>query len=241
MLIKNNESGRSNPPATTFYMEDYIQYARDLASAERELKIEHWVYITFEARQEDGKREILHTIDIPREMLDRWRWVIEWRRAKLVCTYPRKHIWVYHCAYDKRTGLHTGFNFLLGKVAAAKAQITKVERDIARYIDYKKHNDLFFNADTDEQLLKAYGKLEQKQTNYQNIYTMLQQEIKKHKENSDGYKLFIGFKKLGEFGTISQARKHAHDSGLSGVFNLIGDRYQDSWYVSEIQAKKQKS
>lgn len=50
------------------------------------------------------------------------------------------------------------------------------------------------------------------------------------------YKLFIGFKKLGEFGSIMEA-KHADESGLSGTFNLIGDSYRDSWYVSEQQAK----
>ena len=45
------------------------------------------------------------------------------------------------------------------------------------------------------------------------------------------YKLFIGFKKLGEFASIMEAKKHADNSGLSGTFNLIGDRYRDSWYV----------
>jgi hypothetical protein len=221
-------------------MDDWmqLQYVKDLARAERELGIEHWVYITFEIRHKDGNREVLHKIDIPRDMLDRWRWLIEWRKAKLVCKYPRKTIKVYHCFYDKRTGLQTGFDFILGKVSAAKAQITKVERSITRYIDYKKHNDLFFNIDTDDHLLKAYGKLEQKKTNYQKIYVMLQEEVKKHKENRDRYKLFIGFNKLGEFGTISEAKKHANESGLSGVFNLIGDKYQDSWYVSASDINK---
>lgn len=31
-------------------MDDWMQDAKDLAKAERELKIEHWVYITFEVR-----------------------------------------------------------------------------------------------------------------------------------------------------------------------------------------------
>ena len=219
-------------------MDDWMQYAKDLARAERELNIEHWVYITFEIRHEDGNREVLHKIDIPRDMLDRWRGLIEWRKAKLVCKYPRKTVMVYHCFYDKRTGLQTGFDFILGKVSVAKAQITKVERAITRYIDYKKHNDLFFNIGTDEHLLKAYGKLEQKKANCQKIYEMLQEEVRKHKENSHKYKLFIGFNKLGEFSTISEAKKHANESGLSGIFNLIGDKYQDSWYVSGMSMKQ---
>lgn len=139
-------------------LEDWMQEAKDLAKAERELKIEHWVYISFEIRK-PRSREVLHTIDIPRDMLDRWRWLINWRKAKLICKYPRKNIDLTFCYYDKRTGLHTGFDFILGKVAAAKAQITKVERAIARYIDYNKCN-LFFNIESDEQLQKAYSKLE---------------------------------------------------------------------------------
>ena len=212
-------------------MDDWMQYAKDLAKAERELKIEHWVYITFEIRHQDGHREILHKIDLPRDMVDRWQWVIEWRRAKLVCKYPRKKITVYHCAYDKRTGLQTGFNFLLSKVASAKAQITKIERVIARYIQDETQNNLFFNENTDEQLLKANAKLEKKKSNYNEAYAVLQAEVEKHKNNKDMYKLFVGFRKLGEFKTISEAKKYADESGLTGTFNLIGDKYRDSWYV----------
>ncbi|MDH6309031.1 hypothetical protein M2451_001511 [Dysgonomonas sp. PFB1-18] len=215
--------------------DDWMQYAKDLAKAERELKIEHWVYITFEIRHQDGHREILHKIDLPREIVDRWRWVIEWRRAKLVCKYPRKKIEVYHCAYDKRTGLQTGFNFLLSKVASAKAQITKVERKIAEYIDYMTHNDLFFNIETDEQLLKANAKLEKKRKNYNDAYAILQAEVIKHKNNKDMYKLFVGFKKLGEFKSISEAKLFADRCGETGVFNLIGHLYKDSWYVFDSQ------
>jgi hypothetical protein len=165
-------------------------------------------------------------------MLERWQWVIEWRKAKLVCKYPRKHIWVYHCYYDKRTGLQTGMNFILSKVASAKAQITKVERAIARYINHEKHNNMFFMVETNEQLQKAYKKLEQKEENYNRLYNMLQEEVAKHRNDSSKYKLFIGFKKIGEFGSISEAKSHADKSGLSGAFNLIGDKYQDSWYVN---------
>lgn len=212
-------------------MDDWMQYAKDLAKAERELKIEHWVYITFEIRHQDGHREVLHKIDLPRDMVDRWRWLIEWRRAKLVCKYPRKRITVYHCAYDKQTGLQTGFNFLLSKVASAKAQITKVERKIAEYTTHMTQNDLFFNPKTDEPLLKANAKLEKKKSNYNEAYVILQMEAEKHKNNRNMYRLFIGFKKLGEFKTISEAKKYADDSGLTGTFNLIGDKYRDSWYV----------
>jgi hypothetical protein len=55
------------------------------------------------------------------------------------------------------------------------------------------------------------------------------------------YKLFIGFKKLGEFDSISQAKRYARDSGLSGAFNLLGDKYQDAWYVFEYEIEKKKA
>lgn len=45
------------------------------------------------------------------------------------------------------------------------------------------------------------------------------------------YKLFIGFRKLGEFPTIKEAKKYAQESKLSGLFSLLGENYSDQWYV----------
>lgn len=86
-------------------IDDWIQAAKDLARAERELQIDHWVYITIEYREDDPRKVVLHKIDIPRRMLDRWQWLVDWRKAKYVCQYPRKGVQVYYCYYDKRTGL----------------------------------------------------------------------------------------------------------------------------------------
>ena len=58
-------------------------------------------------------------------------------------------------------------------------------------------------------------------------------------EKSKGkYILFLGFQRLGEFDTISEAKKHAQDSGLTGAFNLLGDNYRDAWYISQSQQEK---
>jgi hypothetical protein len=162
-------------------MDEYMQYAKDIAKAEKELEIEHWVHISFQARNASGTVERLHEIDLPRHMMERWQWVINWRHAKLVCQHPRKNIMVYHSYYDKRSGLITGFGSLIGQVTAAKAQITKVERAIAQYIEHETRNNLFFNAVTDERLLKAKTKLEQKKQNYVTIYNVLRREIDKHR------------------------------------------------------------
>ena len=212
---------------------NWMQDAKDLARAERELKIEHWVYVTIEERSKDRERTVLFKYDIPRQMLDRWRWVIEWRKAKLTCKFPRKNIITYFCYYDRRTGLQTGFNFLLSRVAAAKAQVTKVERVIFNYIDYKKHNDLFFNICADEQLIKAKYKLKQKKENYNKLNEKLQEEVNKHRNNSNKFKLYIGYKKIGEYSSIFDAKQQANKSNLTGCFNLIGNKYRDSWYVSK--------
>ena len=61
------------------------------------------------------------------------------------------------------------------------------------------------------------------------------------RKKSEMYKLFVGLRKLGEFDTISEAKKYAQDSGLTGAFNLLGKYYHDSWYVFEHEAKKDKS
>lgn len=58
------------------------------------------------------------------------------------------------------------------------------------------------------------------------------------KKSKDKFILFLGFKRLGEFCSISEAKKFAKDSGLSGTFNLLGENYRDAWYVWEENKKE---
>lgn len=51
------------------------------------------------------------------------------------------------------------------------------------------------------------------------------------------YTLFLGFRNLGEFKSILEAKKFARNSNLAGAFNLIGENYRDSWYVSKSEIK----
>lgn len=44
------------------------------------------------------------------------------------------------------------------------------------------------------------------------------------------YKLFIGYRLLGEFSGIWEAKNFAAESGMSGIFSLVGENYRDSWY-----------
>lgn len=68
---------------------------------------------------------------------------------------------------------------------------------------------------------------------------MLQEEVKKHGENSDKYKLFIGFKKLGEFSSILEAKQYADQTGQTGRFSLLGNKYYDSWHISQWDIKNE--
>lgn len=51
------------------------------------------------------------------------------------------------------------------------------------------------------------------------------------------YKLFIGFRELGEFPTIWQAKRYAQRMKQAGVFTLLGNGYRDSWYIPKIENK----
>lgn len=49
------------------------------------------------------------------------------------------------------------------------------------------------------------------------------------------YRLYVGFRLLGEFDSIRKAKQFTGKSGLSGIFNLIGNNYQDTWYVPTVK------
>ena len=154
-------------------MDSWWEYARELAKAERELKIEKWVYISIEYKEENGERIVLYHYDLPRELHERYRWVIRWREAKLLCQYPKKNIHTYYSYYDKRTGLNTDFNSLLSKLTSTKAQITIAERKEQEFLQYQRQNNLFFDEQTDEQLIKFRKKLSKKRQQYKELITKI--------------------------------------------------------------------
>lgn len=53
------------------------------------------------------------------------------------------------------------------------------------------------------------------------------------------YRLYIGFRLLGEFKSIRDAKIFAAECGETGVFNLMGDNYRDSWYGWAKTTKEQ--
>lgn len=155
-------------------MDDWMEYARELARAERELRVERWVFISIECKDEAGNPIRLHSDDLPRELHERYRWVVRWRVSRLQCLHPKEDIHPYFSYYDKRTGLSTELDSALSKLSAAKAQISIAERKEKEYIEYQRANNLFFDETTDGQLLRFREKLRMKKEKY----TALEQQIR---------------------------------------------------------------
>lgn len=140
-------------------MEEWMQYARDMAKAEKELEIELWVIISFYRTTEQGGKVLLFRYDLPRKVADKYDWVVRWRRARLTCQYPKGNVTHTYCLYDRHSGEDYSFGSCLFSLAAAKAQVTRMERRIREYTTWQKQNNLFFDEQTDEMLQKAVTKL----------------------------------------------------------------------------------
>ena len=159
-------------------VDDFMQMAKDYAKAEKELKVQKWVFISIERLDENGERARVFCYDLPRDVYDRRQWVVEWRKAKLVCLYPKDNVKTYFSFYDKRLGNNPGFTADLRTLLSAKAQVTKVQRNIDKYVTYNKANNLFFDENTDVDLLKIREKLAIKMVNVQAAEKRLKQKIK---------------------------------------------------------------
>lgn len=164
-------------------VEDFMQIAKDYAKAEKELEIQKWVFISVERENEKGERVRLFCYDLPRDVYDRRRWVVGWRKAKLVCQYPMDNVNAYFSFYDKRLGNNPKFSADLRTLISAKAQVTKVQRRIEEYITYNKANNLFFDESTDVDLLKIRDKLASKIANVQAAEERLKQKIREYSES----------------------------------------------------------
>ena len=147
-------------------MEEWMQYARDMAKAEKELEIELWVIISFYRTTEQGGKVLLFRYDLPRKVADKYDWVVRWRMARLTCQYPKGNVTHTYCLYDRHSGEDYSFGSCLSSLAAAKAQVTRMERRIREYTAWQKQNNLFFDEQTDEMLQKAVAKLKIKKKMY---------------------------------------------------------------------------
>lgn len=163
-------------------IEDFIQIAKDYAKAEAELEVQRWVFISIERTDGNCNYVRLFSYNLPREVYERRRWVIEWRKAKIICQYPRGHVQSFFSYYDKRLGIDKHLNEDLNRLISAKAQVTKVQRKIDKYVAYNRAHNLFFDESTDTDLLKAREKLRVKIAGVKAAEERLRLKIKQIKD-----------------------------------------------------------
>ena len=161
---------------------DFYQYAKDLAKAERELKVERWVEVTLYYGYADKQVSLYH-YNLPREMYSRYQWVIRWRMAKLQRQYPKQIICISQYHYDKRSGESMEVSGCLSKLISAKAQVTKAERMMKNYIEHNLQNNLFFDENTDDELVKFKAKLERKKLECAECEKRLEKLVEKRRKN----------------------------------------------------------
>lgn len=101
------------------------------------------------------------------ELHERYRWVIRWREAKLLCQYPKKN--------------KHRFQLLAIQTYLCQSQITIAERKEQEFLQYQRQNNLFFDEQTDEQLIKFRKKLSKKRQQYTELITKIYKEAKRHK------------------------------------------------------------
>lgn len=163
----------------------FIQMAKDYAKAKKDLKVQHWVFVNFERKDESNNYVRLFSYDLPREVYEHRKWVVEWRKAKLVCQYPKGCVRYTLHFYDKRFGDNIQLNKDLNRLISAKAQVTKAQRKIDKYVAYNKANNLFFDENTDTDLLKAREKLETKIANIKEAEERMKLKIKQIQEENN--------------------------------------------------------
>ena len=169
---------------------EWLELAKAAAKAERELNVKAYAVICI-CKKVDGKEVVLHRYELRRESLQRWAWVINWRRAKCICEDPRANIYetyyhydktsgenYYH--YDKTSGENYGFGSDLAQLVALKGRITLQENRIREYIEANK-GSLFFDEATDPQLLKVRAKLERAKENVAQAEARLKAKVERLK------------------------------------------------------------
>lgn len=160
---------------------EFKELAKAYAKAEEELKIEAYVAISI-CKKVDGEQVVLYRYDLPRQSVERWRWVINWRKAKFVCADPRSYIYTTMCFYDKTRGEMYGFGSDLSQLVALKGKITLQENRVAAYIKANQGN-LFFDEAIDPALQKIRAKVELAKERVALAEARLKVKIEKYQTN----------------------------------------------------------
>ena len=71
----------------------------------------------------------------------------------------------------------------LSRLVSAKAQITKAERRMNEYIEHNRQSNMFFDENTDEELVKFREKLERKKTECTECEKRLELLVERRRNN----------------------------------------------------------
>lgn len=137
---------------------EWYEYESIVTKINEELNIRPYCKVAIIRKKPDGGTDILYEYDLPREMVWKYNWVLEWRKARFVCRYPRDHVSMNFHFYDKTSGLELGYQTLLSQKIAAKALMTKYRNVRNRYVE-EKRKELFFDPETDCNLKKIDAKI----------------------------------------------------------------------------------
>ena len=159
---------------------EYQELAKAFAKAEKELNIKPYTVICI-CKKVDGKEVVLHRYDLPRESVERWQWVIDWRKAKFICADPRSHVYTTTYFYDKTSGEKYGFGSDLSQLVSLKSKITLQENRVAAYIKANQGN-LFFDEATDPALQKIRAKVEYAKERVAQAEARLKSKVKQYQK-----------------------------------------------------------
>lgn len=173
-----------------FYLDKYmseissfLEYGKAYKMAMKDLKAEHWVLISLRTKI-NGEDKLLYQYDIPVKMNERWGWVIEWRRSRLNCMYPKNGVRAYYSFYYRVENEEMKeYNDCIKSLIAFKAKITLQENNIKKYLDAHK-NELFFDPENDEKFIRIKRRLENAKRNVENTTQRLN-DIVRNREIHD--------------------------------------------------------
>lgn len=163
-------------------VDDLMQLAKYYAQAEKDLDVQPWVYVSIEFKNTTGDRIRLFSYDLPRDIFERRRWVLRWREARLQCEHPKENVQSYFSFYDHRLGNNPCVTDDLRKLISAKAQVSKAQKRIDEYVAYQKESNMFFDENSDVDLLKAREKLARKVAGVQEAEERLVAKINQIKD-----------------------------------------------------------
>lgn len=158
---------------------DALAFAKAMAKAERSLQLKKYVRFIFYRRTIDEHSIEVFRYELPVELVSRWSWVIQWRRASLICKYPRGRVYNTFSTFYLRDGKDLGFNDDLKRLVALKSKVTLQERNVAEYIGSKKF-DLFFNEKEDIQLQKILERVKRAKQNILEAERRLSDKVKQY-------------------------------------------------------------